>query len=86
MSLIYVAVFCLQGKARIQAACTISKLGTANGMYPAHLHFEIRASDGADIGAGYGVFFVQSAQSRCRGQGQAAFFCRANFTSDVSSC
>ncbi len=34
----------------------IATVGTANGMYPAHLHFEIRASDGADIGAGYGFF------------------------------
>lgn len=28
-------------------------VGTANGYYPAHLHFEMRASDGVDIGAGY---------------------------------
>lgn len=31
----------------------IGTVGTGNGYYPAHLHFEIRASDGADIGAGY---------------------------------
>ena len=31
----------------------IGAVGTANGYYPAHLHFEIRASDGVDIGAGY---------------------------------
>ena len=31
----------------------IATVGTANGYYPAHLHFEIRASDGVDIGAGY---------------------------------
>ena len=28
-------------------------VGTANGYYPAHLHFEMRHSDGVDIGAGY---------------------------------
>lgn len=28
-------------------------VGTANGYYPAHLHFEMRNSDGVDIGAGY---------------------------------
>lgn len=31
----------------------VGTVGTANGVYPAHLHFEIRASDGVDIGAGY---------------------------------
>jgi murein DD-endopeptidase MepM/ murein hydrolase activator NlpD len=31
----------------------IGIVGTANGYYPAHLHFEIRASDGVDTGAGY---------------------------------
>jgi len=31
----------------------VGTVGTANGYYPAHLHFEIRASDGVDIGAGY---------------------------------
>lgn len=31
----------------------IGAVGTANGYYPAHLHFEMRASDGIDLGAGY---------------------------------
>lgn len=31
----------------------IGAVGTANGHYPAHLHFEMRASDEVDIGAGY---------------------------------
>ena len=31
----------------------IGRVGTANGHYPAHLHFEARATDGIDIGAGY---------------------------------
>lgn len=31
----------------------LGAVGTANGYYPAHLHFEMRASDGVDIGAGY---------------------------------
>lgn len=34
----------------------IGTVGTGNGYYPAHLHFEIRASDGVDIGAGYSMF------------------------------
>jgi murein DD-endopeptidase MepM/ murein hydrolase activator NlpD len=33
----------------------IGSVGTANGYYPAHLHFEMRASDGVDIGAGYAM-------------------------------
>lgn len=32
----------------------IGAVGTATGYYPAHLHFEMRVSDGVDIGAGYG--------------------------------
>ncbi len=33
----------------------IGRVGTAGGLYPAHLHFEIRRSRGADIGAGYSM-------------------------------
>lgn len=32
----------------------IGTVGTADGHYPAHLHFEARDSDGIDIGGGYG--------------------------------
>ncbi|OYV04149.1 MAG: hypothetical protein CFE26_18445 [Verrucomicrobiales bacterium VVV1] len=31
----------------------IATVGTANGYYPAHLHFEMRDSDSIDVGAGY---------------------------------
>ena len=34
----------------------IGLVGTANGYYPAHLHFEMRTSDGVDIGAGYAAY------------------------------
>jgi murein DD-endopeptidase MepM/ murein hydrolase activator NlpD len=34
----------------------VGTVGTANGYYPAHLHFEMRASDGVDIGAGYAMY------------------------------
>ncbi|RYD34673.1 MAG: M23 family metallopeptidase [Verrucomicrobiaceae bacterium] len=34
----------------------VGLVGTANGYYPAHLHFEMRVSDGVDIGAGYSMF------------------------------
>jgi len=34
----------------------VGTVGTANGHYPAHLHFEMRASDGVDIGAGYAMY------------------------------
>ena len=34
----------------------VGTVGTAGGYYPAHLHFEMRASDGVDIGAGYAMY------------------------------
>jgi murein DD-endopeptidase MepM/ murein hydrolase activator NlpD len=34
----------------------VGTVGTANGHYPAHLHFEMRSSDGVDIGAGYAMY------------------------------
>lgn len=34
----------------------VGTVGTANGMYLAHLHFEMRTSDGVDIGAGYAMY------------------------------
>ncbi|MBB5353509.1 murein DD-endopeptidase MepM/ murein hydrolase activator NlpD [Haloferula luteola] len=34
----------------------IGTVGTSNGYYPAHLHFEMRESDGVDMGAGYSSF------------------------------
>jgi hypothetical protein len=33
----------------------IATVGTAHGNYPAHLHFEMRASDEVDIGGGYAM-------------------------------
>lgn len=33
----------------------VGTVGTSNGYYPAHLHFEVRTSDGVDIGTGYGM-------------------------------
>jgi murein DD-endopeptidase MepM/ murein hydrolase activator NlpD len=33
----------------------LGTVGTAHDNYPAHLHFEMRASDEVDIGAGYGM-------------------------------
>ena len=40
--------------ALIPRGCKVGTVGTANGYYPAHLHFEMRASDAVDIGGGYG--------------------------------
>lgn len=34
----------------------LGTVGTANGHYPAHLHFEMRLGDGVDLGGGYGMF------------------------------
>jgi hypothetical protein len=34
----------------------IGAVGTANGYYPAHLHFEMRESHGVDIGGGYSLY------------------------------
>ena len=34
----------------------IGTVGTANGYYPAHLHFEMRRGDGIDVGSGYSMF------------------------------
>jgi len=36
-------------------ASRLGTVGTAHGAYPAHLHFEMRASDELDIGGGYGM-------------------------------
>ncbi len=40
----------------IPRSSKIGTVGTANGYYPAHLHLEIRKSDGVDIGSGYTSF------------------------------
>jgi murein DD-endopeptidase MepM/ murein hydrolase activator NlpD len=37
----------------ISRGADVGTVGTANGNYPAHLHFEMRLSDEVDLGAGY---------------------------------
>jgi murein DD-endopeptidase MepM/ murein hydrolase activator NlpD len=37
----------------------IAAVGTANGLYPAHLHFEMRDGDGSDICRGYAALPLQ---------------------------
>ena len=34
----------------------IASVGTAGGIYPAHLHYEIRTGHGVDVGAGYAAY------------------------------
>ncbi len=40
---------------QVQKGCEIGTIGTANGQYLAHLHFEIRNSIAMPIGGGYGL-------------------------------
>lgn len=48
--------FCVKPGDLIARGKQIGLIGTADGRYPAHLHFEMRESDGADIGSGYAMF------------------------------
>jgi murein DD-endopeptidase MepM/ murein hydrolase activator NlpD len=41
--------------ALVARGARVGTVGTAHGNYPAHLHFEMRASDEVEIGAGYGA-------------------------------
>lgn len=41
--------------ALVARGARLGTVGTAHGNYPAHLHFEMRATDEVEIGAGYGM-------------------------------
>ena len=45
----------VQPGALVGRGTRLGTVGTAHGAYPAHLHFELRASDEVDIGGGYAM-------------------------------